>query len=258
MDLEELKRRAADVEKIRGWDFSRMRTWGEPAPWTYQENVRRYLRPSDRVLDIATGGGEVFLSLASYLGSGLGTDFSSEMIATARENTPPELAGKVAWEVMEAQDLRVEPASFDMVLNRHGPVFLDPILRALRPGGYFICQQVGGLNSQNIIRLFGWDSGGDYWRDYWDRHGFAHQDVASLMDQLTAAGCRIVAHGSYNTRYTFLDVESLIFFLKAVPLPEDLDLDRHGDRILRFIEENSTREGIETNEHREILIAQKP
>lgn len=257
MDLHELQRRAAAVETIRGWDFSRMRTWSEPLPWDYKEVVRRYLRPDDRVLDIATGGGEVFLSLVPHLGTGLGTDASPQMIATARENTPANLAGKVSWDVMEAQDLHVEPESFDVVLNRHGPVFLGPILRALRPGGYFICQQVGGLNSRNIIRLFGWDSGGDYWRDYWDRHGFPHQDVPSLMRQLTDAGCRIVANGSYNTRTTFLDVESLIFYLEAVPLPEDFDIERHGERVLRFIEENNTPHGIETNEHREILVAQK-
>lgn len=257
MDLEELKCRAAGVEEIRGWDFSRMRIWSEPAPWNYKEIVRRYLRPSARVLDIATGGGEVFLSLVPYLGSGLGTDFSPEMTATARENTPADLAGKVSWAVMEAQDLRVEPESFDVVLNRHGPVFLSPILRALRPGGYFICQQVGGLNSRNIIHLFGWDSGGDYWRDYWDRHGFEHQDIATLARRLTESGSRVVAQGGYNIRTAFLDLESFLFFLKAIPLPEDLDLDRHGERILRFIEENTTPEGIETNEHREILVAQK-
>ncbi len=257
MDIEELKRRAATVEDIRGWNFSRMKMWSEPAPWTYQEIVRRYLRPTDRVLDIATGGGEVFLSLVPFMGSGLGTDFGPQMIATARENTPADLAEKVSWAVMNAQNLKVEPGDFDLVLNRHGPVFLEPALRALRPGGYFICQQVGGLNSRNIIRLFGWDSGGDYWRDYWDRHGFAHQDLVSLQTQLTEAGCRIVAQGSYNIRTTFLDVESLIFFLKAVPLPEDFDIERHGERMLRFIEENSAPEGIETNEHREILIAQK-
>jgi ubiquinone/menaquinone biosynthesis C-methylase UbiE len=257
MDIDELKRRAARVEEIRGWNFSRMKTRAEPVPWDYREIVRRYLRPTDRVLDIATGGGEVFLSLVPFMGSGLGTDFSPQMIATARENTPPELAEKVSWAVMEAQNLEVEPQSFDLVLNRHGPVFLGPILRALRPGGYFICQQVGGLNSRNIIRLFGWDSGGDYWRDYWDRHGFPHQDVASLTQQLTEAGCRIVAQGSYNTRTYFVDVEPLIFFLKAVPLPEDFDINRHAERVLRFIDENNTPEGIETNEHREILIAQK-
>lgn len=257
MDIDELKRRAAGVEEIRGWNFSRMKTWGEPVPWIYQEVVRRYLRPADRVLDIATGGGEVFLSLVPFLGSSLGTDFSPQMIQTARENTPSDLADKVSWAVMDAQHLEVEPESFDLVLNRHGPVFLGPALRALRPGGYFICQQVGGLNTQNIIRLFGWDSGGEYWRDYWDRHGFAHQDPEALNQQLMDAGCRIVAQGSYNTRTTFLDVESLIFFLKAVPLPEDFDIDRHAERVLRFLDENSTDEGIETNEHREILIAQK-
>ena len=53
--------------------------------------------------------------------------------------------------------------------------------------------------------------------------------------RLTESGSRVGAQGGYNIRTAFLDLESFLFFLKAIPLPEDLDLDRHGERILRFI-----------------------
>jgi SAM-dependent methyltransferase len=176
------------------------------------------------------------------------------MIATARENTPEVLRDKVSFAVMAAQDLDFAGETFNVVLNRHGPVFVPPILKALKPGGYFICQQVGGLNTQNIIQLFGWESSGAYWRHYWDEHGFEHQDVDSLMRRFSAAGCEVVASGSYNVTYTFLDLESFLFHLQAVPLPEDFSIERHGERVLRFIEENRTDDGIRTNEHRELLI----
>lgn len=255
--LEDLHRIAASVAPIRGWDFSRQREHRDPVPWEYPEIVRRFLRPSDRVLDIATGGGEVFLGLAPNFASGLGTDMSPQMIATARENTPDDLRHKISFQVVAAQDLDVPAESFDIVLNRHGPVFTQPIVRALRPGGYFICQQVGGLNGRNIFRMFGWDSGGDYWRAYWDRHGFAHQDVTALSEIFPRLGCRVVATGSYDVRSVFLDLESLIFHLQSVPLPEDFDLEHHGELVLRFIAENRTAGGIETNEHRELIIVQK-
>ena len=248
---------ASTVDEIRGWDFSRVRARRDPTPWDYSEVVKRYLRPSDHVLDIATGGGEVFLALAPHFGSGLGVDVDETMIATARENIPSHLQDRVSFRVAPAQELDVERNSFDMVLNRHGPVFMQPIVNALRPGGYFLCQQVGALNTQNIIQLFGWESGGAYWRHYWDEHEFEHQDPAMLARSFSRVGCQVVGSGSYNVRYTFLDLESFIFHLKAVPLPEEFDIDRHAERLVRFIAENKTADGIETNEHRELLIVQK-
>jgi len=245
------------VDEIRGWDFSRVRARRDPIPWEYSEVVKRYLRPSDHVLDIATGGGEVFLALAPHFGSGLGVDISETMIATARENVPSHLQDKLSFEVMPAQGLDVDSNSFDIILNRHGPVFVQPIVKALRPGGYFLCQQVGDLNTQNIIQMCGWESGGAYWRHYWEDHELEHQDPATLARSFNQAGCRVVGSGSYNVRYTFLDLDSFIFHLKAVPLPEEFDIDRHADRLVRFIAENETADGIETNEHRELLIVQK-
>jgi len=257
IDLEKLKRIASTVDAIRGWDFSRVRTRRDPTPWDYSEVVKRYLRPSDHVLDIATAGGEIFLALAPHFGSGLGVDISEKMIETARENVSPHLKDIVSFEVMAAQDLNVECDAYDTVLNRHGPVFVQPIVNALRPGGYFLCQQVGELNTQNVIQMFGWESGGAYWRHYCDEHELAHQDPETLAQSFSQMGCRVVASGSYNVPYTFLDLESFIFHLKAVPLPEEFDMDRHADRLVRFIEENTTVDGIETNEHRDLLIVQK-
>src|SRR5579885_2256638 len=90
---------------LRGWDFSRARTERDPAPWDYVEVVARYLRPTRRVLDVATGGGEIFLSLAPHFASGVGIDSSPSMIQTARENTPPVLSDRISFSVMQAQDL---------------------------------------------------------------------------------------------------------------------------------------------------------
>ena len=52
----------ADVTPRLGWDFSRMNVVRQPVPWDYTDLVVRYLRPSDNVLDLGTGGGELFAS----------------------------------------------------------------------------------------------------------------------------------------------------------------------------------------------------
>src|SRR4051812_47552896 len=99
MTRDELRQIAASVAPRHGWDFSRMRVDRDPAPWEYSEVVRRYLRPTDAVLDVGTGGGERFLELAPHFGSGIGIDPDPAMIAAARENTPASLAEKVSFQV---------------------------------------------------------------------------------------------------------------------------------------------------------------
>ena len=58
MELDELRCIAASVGEREGWDFTRVRDAREPMPWDYLDVVRCYLQPSDRVLDVGTGGGE--------------------------------------------------------------------------------------------------------------------------------------------------------------------------------------------------------
>ncbi|MGH2583340.1 MAG: class I SAM-dependent methyltransferase, partial [Dehalococcoidia bacterium] len=178
---EYLRRTAATLEGLHGWDFSRMQTDIDPVPWEYTEVVREYLHLTSRVLDIGTGGGEKFLVLAPHFGTGVGTDVSPAMIHTARANTPPKLAATVTFMVMAAEALAFPDASFDVVLNRHAPFAVDQVLRVLRHGGVFITQQVGDNNSQNVFEALGWPSN----RAWWEHHHPAHSEpTPHTMDEL--------------------------------------------------------------------------
>jgi SAM-dependent methyltransferase len=250
MTLQELQRIAASVGERQGWDFSRVRDDRDPVPWDYAGVVRHYLAPSHRVLDIGTGGGERFLALAPDLGAGVGIDPDPAMIQVARENRPPSLTTRVSFEMMGAEALQFPGDSFDVVLNRHAPIDVKEAVRVLRPQGFFITQQVGARNAQNICALFGCEPGGEYESD-------PSQDVAALTKAFQQNGCTLIARAEYNVRYRFCDVESFVFWLKAIPLPQDLDLNKHWRQVSRAITEYRTPRGIETNEHRELLIAQK-
>jgi len=238
---------AESVGERSGWDFSRVRDEREPVPWDYGEVVRRYLRPDDRVLDIGTGGGEQFLELATSFGRGIGIDFDPGMIRVARENADAKSASHVCFETMDTRHLRFPDASFDVVLNRHAPTVVAEIVRVLRPGGVFITQQVGRRNTENIHSVFGFDPTAEWPEDFHDVHARART--------FSEVGCEVMTHGEYDVGYRFLDVESLVFWLKAVPMPFDPELDWR--RVREIVARCSNPRGIETNEHRELLIVRK-
>jgi SAM-dependent methyltransferase len=250
MTLEELKRIAASVGEREGWDFSRMRDAREPVPWDYLDVVQRYLRPTDRVLDVGTGGGEKLLALVSCFDSAVGVDISPEMIATARKNKAAAQVEAVSFEVMCGEALRFPDRAFDVVLNRHCTVDVRETFRVLRPGGYFVTQRVGTRNTRNICALFDCGAGGEYEPE-------PFQEAAALAAAFRQIGCRVLCIAEYDVRYWFLDVESLLFWLQAIPIPEDFSIERHWRQVDHVLTEYGTPRGIETNERRELLIVRK-
>lgn len=99
-----------------GWDFSRMHTQRGPVPWNYLDEVKKYLRSEDEVLDIGTGGGEQFISLASFFRSGVGIDIDEGMVQVARQYAPKDFQryisghGLSACRITPAFQYRSEPA----------------------------------------------------------------------------------------------------------------------------------------------------
>src|SRR5438876_1208413 len=114
LTFEELQQIYDRVGKRKGWDFSSMKTEQEPTPWNYMKIVQQYVKNSDYVLDIGTGGGEKFLKLSAYFAKGVGIDRLPEMIDTAQENA--QLAGNtnVSFVQMEAEALDFTEGLFDM------------------------------------------------------------------------------------------------------------------------------------------------
>lgn len=253
---DELERLVATVGERRGWDFSRVRMVRDPIPWHYDEVVRRYLQRTDRVLDVGTGGGERFLGLADAFGAGVGVDMNPSMVAAARRNLPDSLSDRIRFEVTARSDLAFDPESFDVVLNRHASTYPEAIVRVLRPGGWFIFQGLGDRKNEQILEAFDWDL--EYVRrnaDPFTDHPIGMNAIAEDFERLA---CRVVATGDESNRAWFCDLESLIFYLKAVPLPEPFDPARHLDALNRYLAANAGPNGYAATEHGTLLIVRKP
>ncbi len=246
---------AASVDDRRGWDFSRMQTEREPVPWDYMEVAPHYLKPTDAVLDIGTGGGEKLLAFSPHFEMGVGIDPDPEMIRVAQENGARQ--PNVTFTEMGAEALAFPDSTFDVVLARHAPTVVPEAVRVLKPGGYFVTQQVGAENMANIREEFGTRRAH---RGTGPR-ALHNDDHRARVDGLIKNGCRIVATGAYNVHYWVKDIPSLIFWFKAIAggneVPDGFTIDRDWQTVNRIITRYSTANGVLTNEHRTLLIARK-
>jgi SAM-dependent methyltransferase len=229
----------AQIPARRGWDFSRMNVLRQPVPWNYQDLVVRYLRPTDSVLDIGTGGGETFGQLASFFGRGLGIDTDAEMIQLAAANS---IAGNVRFHVGSAR-LEAVSETFDVILDRHAPFDSDAIAAHLNPVGYFVTQQVGERNMACVKAAL-------------------EQEITQPPVQrqaFTASGLRLLAFLEYDVEYVVRDIESLLFWLRGL---DGVHADLDGSAALasaaalnRVLAGNVDERGFVTNEHRYLAVA---
>jgi hypothetical protein len=239
---DELDELLAGVEPRTGWDFSRMRVLRAPVPWDYGEVVARYLRPWDGVLDVGTGDGNRFASLTGKFRRGLGIDTDPEMIRlAAREHSGPSLEFRVGSARLEGVT-----TSFPVIINRHATIELGAVAAHLKPGGYFITQQVGERNMACVKRALGEPDG-----------------LPAISSRaLAGAGLGVVAFCEYDVEYVVRDVESLVFWLNALDLAH---ADMAGAAVVtsaatfnKVLAGNVDGRGFVTNEHRYLAIGQAP
>ncbi len=105
-------------------------------------------QPTDRVLDIATGGGHTALAFAPHSGHVIATDLALGMLGAARANIISKGAGeKSSFAACDAESLPFASNWFDIVTCRIAPHhFPDPFkfvmeaARVLKPGGRLAIQ----------------------------------------------------------------------------------------------------------------------
>ncbi|MGG7462947.1 class I SAM-dependent methyltransferase [Plantibacter sp. YIM 135347] len=279
----ELDAIVATVSPRTGWDFSRMATRRAAVPWEYEAVVAARIGPGDRVLDVGTGGGERFLSLAprfvsdivSGVGvsrgvsdgvfggvsggfSGLGIDIDPEMvaIATANGREVPQVSFR-----QSSEQLETVTEHFDVILNRHAPFSLSAVRDHLAPDGRFITQQVGERNMLNIKGVLGGGRAGERGdAGEGDDAGIRPLPSAPISrSQFEGSGFRLVDFQEYDVEYVVEDAQSLVFWLQALDL---LHADVDGSEALADVDafnailDGNVIDGVfVTNEHRYLAEA---
>ena len=201
----------AEAAPIRGWDFSWLdeRATEERPDWSYSRLAAELVgRGARAVLDIQTGGGEVFDEILARAAS------SPERLAVT-ESWPPNVAqaaerlerrGVVVSEPPDGGSLPYDDATFDLVLTRHPNQWSWPeIARVLQPGGTHLAQHVGPGSNHELTEFFlGPIDIGD-----------ARRPAKAVADA-TAAGLRVRDLREQSLRVEFFDVGAVVYFLRMV------------------------------------------
>lgn len=213
--------RAEAAVPFRGWDFSHLdgRFVEQEPPWNYLALARAAVAGADDVLDIATGGGEVFASLAPFRGRASAVEGHPPNLEIARKRLAP--LGVPVHRANTASGMPFADAAFDLVLNRHGGFRPAEMHRVLKPGGVFLTQQVGGDNLADLSAAFGTPL------------PYPGNTLDKVAADLSALGFDVRRAEAWRGPVAFGDVGALVYFLKAVPwVIPDFDIDTHGRVLL--------------------------
>jgi AcrR family transcriptional regulator/SAM-dependent methyltransferase len=233
---------------FKGWDFSHLdgRWQDEVLPWSYEAILSKYIKPKDRLLDMGTGGGEFLLSLKHDPTLTAVTEAYPPNYALCKERLEP-LGIEVA-KTDESDRLPFEPERFDVVINRHESFDSKEVARVLKPGGYFVTQQVGGANNRDLsMRLIE-----NFVPPY------PEQTRDKTVESLKASGFDVLRAEEVFTPLRFFDVGALVYFAKVIEWEfPGFSVDKAFESLLDCQREIEEKGFVEGTEHRFLIVARK-
>jgi SAM-dependent methyltransferase len=243
--LAELRPFVAAARQMQGWTFAFEPVARDaPEPWDYEARARALARDAGLVVDLGTGGGEVFGRVLA----------GSHCRAVATEGWAPNVAvaahrlGPLGVAVVHALNLTLPFAAecFDLVLDRHEELAPSEVARVLRPGGRVLTQQVHQDYHAEL-------------RAFFPRMTVFEPHDATYPRGFAAAGMQVVDLRHHQRRVAYRQLGHLIYFLVAAPwtIP-NFDLEADLEALLAVEQQLGGPDGIVLTDPRYLLEARKP
>ena len=208
MKNEELKY----YSKVANWDFSQIKRVEEVLTnWDYFEEIRKHTNEKSLCLDIGTGGGEKVLKDYPKVRMIIATDFSKEMIYTAKENAKKYQEKNVKFAVMDNLKMKFPSELFDLVSARHTKIDAKQIYDCLTKGGTLVIEGVDQKDCWKMKELFGKGQG------YKDKKSISEKDYEDIINAgfSKVEKIKILINEYYQTE------EDLMALLVKAPILDD-------------------------------------
>lgn len=142
--------------RLANWDFSHIsRITEKLTDWDYIEKIKENTNEKSLCLDIGTGGGEKVLKKYPNVRMIIATDFSKEMICTAKENAKKYTDVNVKFSVMDNFNMKFPNDLFDLVSARHTAINAKQIYECLKNCGTLVIEGVDQKDCWELKELFG-------------------------------------------------------------------------------------------------------
>lgn len=250
MNKKELKDywKKEEAQAFKGWDFSYLEgRWEDEAlSWNYKEAVQAYLRDTDTLLDMGTGGGEFLLSLGHPHHLTTVTEAYVPNVELCMETLAP--LGICVKQVLTDEELPLESYSFDTVINRHEAYVPSEVARIIKPGGYFITQQIGGLNDRDLSEALL-----ETYEPALPNHNLVHS-----VQALKQVGFEILVQEESYTPLRFFDTGALVYFAKIIQWEfPGFSVEKCFKELCALEEVRKKKGYIEGTEHRFFIVAKR-
>ncbi len=238
---------------VEGWDFSWFegRATEERPSWGYSALVVPRLATAAAVLDLQTGGGEVFAEVITRA-----TIVPPVLVAT--ESYFPNLGrasrtlAPLGAEVVEVPDDGPMPfpdGHFDLVISRHPTVTVwEEIARTLRPGGTYLSQQIGAGSNRELTDFMMGP------QPVSDRHSAARARAGAERSGLEVLDLR-----QESLPVAFEDVGAVVAFLrKVIWTVPGFTVERYRHRLAALHERIESQGPFLSHAERFLIEAAKP
>lgn len=231
-------------DKVKNWDFSHIKMTKENyTNWDMYEYLKSVTNEESVCLDLGTGGGENVLENYPNVKYVLGTDYSDEMIKTARHNLETSEKQGIEFRTMDNLNMDVPLNYFDVVTARHTIIDAKRIYASLKDGGHLIIRGVDKMDCFKLKKMFGRGQG---WKDSKPISVIDYEDIID-------AGFKDVELIPLHVKEYYETKEDLLALLLKTPIlndfseetQEDIQLPIEDDILDKYIEENTTPKGIE-------------
>src|SRR5207249_4465947 len=171
-------------------------------PWDYETRAVELVRAANSVLDMGTGGGELFDALtASFFGRTVATEPWSVNAPIAAARLRPRGIAVVRCGSLQ---LPFRPAIFDLVLNRHEELDPAEVARVITFDGSVLTQQVGRSRWRELRPFF------PRMQDFGDLfHRYEHG--------LETSGLTIVQARTHDWKAAYRTLGDIVFLLCIAP-----------------------------------------